>query len=104
MTPIEFMTRYTEYFGEEAPLPIAVVYSDKPMGEMKTMPGCMFKQLHRANNGETVTLDASSLTCGGGKLYAGLGSTPDIKPWKKLINISATVKTHGGIFFALAKR
>ena len=38
MTPIEFMTRYTEYFGEEAPLPIAVVYSDKPMGDVQATP------------------------------------------------------------------
>lgn len=77
MTPTEFVSRYYEYFGEAAPLPIAIVYSDKPMGEVKSIPGCMFKQFHRAYNGETVTLDAAHFTCGGGKLYAGLGTTPE---------------------------
>ena len=77
MTPTEFISKYTEYFGEAAPLPIAVKYSDKPMGEVKSIPGCMFKQFHRAYNGETVTLDATHFNCGGGKFYSGLGPAPD---------------------------
>lgn len=77
MTPTEFISKYTDYFGEAAPLPIAVIYSDKPMGEVKSIPGCMFQQFHRAYNGETVTLDATHFTCGGGKLYAGLGPAPE---------------------------
>lgn len=77
MTPTEFISRYTEYFGGAAPLPIAVVYSDKPMGVVKSIPGCMFKQFHHAYNSEIVTLDATHFTCGGGKLYAGLGPTPE---------------------------
>lgn len=76
MTTKEFIGQYTEFFGEAAPLPLAVVYSDYPMGEGKNIPGCMFKQFHRAYNGETVTFDASNLTCGGGKLYVGIGPTP----------------------------
>lgn len=73
MNPSEFISEYRECFGTSAPLPLAVVYTDMPMGEVRNIPGCMFKQFHRAYNGETVTFDAGSLTCGGGKLYTGLG-------------------------------
>lgn len=76
MTPQEFIDRYSEYFGESTRLPLAVVYSDSPLGEMKNVSGCMFKQFHRAYNGMTVTLDADNFTCGGGKLYSGLGPIP----------------------------
>lgn len=76
MTSQEFIDSYTEYFGESAPLPLAVVYSVHPLGEKQNVAGCMFKQFHRAYNGNTVTLDSSNFTCGGGKLYAGLGPIP----------------------------
>lgn len=76
MIPTEFKTKYIEYFGEAAPLPLAVIYTDTPLGEIKSIPGCMFKQIHRATRGENMTLDAEHFTCGGGKLYTGLGPTP----------------------------
>ena len=77
MTPKEFTDLYLKYFGEKAPLPIAVFYSDQPGIESKTIPGCMFKQFHRAYNGETVIFSEETLTCGGGKLYLGIGPIPD---------------------------
>jgi len=77
MTPKEFISEYIACFGEASPLPIALIYSDKPMGELKNIPGCMFKQFQRANDGETVTLGATNFTCGGGKLYTGLGPAPE---------------------------
>ncbi len=73
MNPSEFISEYLECFGSGAPLPLAVIYTDKPLGEPRNIKGCMFKQFHRAYKGETVTFDADSLTCGGGKLYTGLG-------------------------------
>lgn len=73
MTPTEFITEYTDCFGAAAPLPLAVVYTTKPLNEPRNIAGCMFKQFHRAYRGETVTFDAASLTCGGGNLYTGLG-------------------------------
>lgn len=76
MTPAEFTQIYAEYFGECAPLPLAIVYSDIPLGEPKMIPGCMFKQFHRAYKGDIVTLDSAHLTCGGGKLYTGLDPAP----------------------------
>ena len=77
MKPSDFISQYTEFFGASAPLPIAVVYSDTPMGEASKVPGCMFKQFHRAYRGETVTLDAENFTCGGGKAYSGLAPLPE---------------------------
>ena len=77
MKPTDFISQYTEFFGDSATLPIAVVYSDTPMGEISKVPGCMFKQFHRAYRGETVTLDADNFTCCGGKLYSGLGPVPE---------------------------
>lgn len=73
MTPSDFISEYCECFGASAPLPLAVVYTDRPLSEPHDIPGCMFKQFHRAYAGQTVTFDAGSLTCGGGKLYTGLG-------------------------------
>ena len=77
MKPTDFISQYTEFFGDSATLPIAVVYSDTPMGEISKVPGCMFKQFHRAYRGETVILDAENFTCGGGKSYSGLGPLPE---------------------------
>lgn len=73
MTPADFITVYRECLGADAPLPLAVVYTDKPLSDPRNIAGCMFKQFHRAYNGETVTFNAESLSCGGGKLYTGLG-------------------------------
>ena len=73
MRPTEFIKIYKDCFGDNATLPLAVVYSDVPMGESGHIPGCIFKQFHRAYNGETVSFSTDNLTCGGGKLYSGLG-------------------------------
>lgn len=73
MTTSDFISEYRECFGAPAPLPLAVVYTDIPLSEPRNITGCMFKQFHRAYKGETVTFDAASLSCGGGKLYTGLG-------------------------------
>lgn len=77
MNPSEFIFQYRRYFGDAAPLPIAVIYSYQPMEEMQLVPGCIFKQFHKAANGTTVTLCAANLTCGGGKPYLGLGPLPE---------------------------
>lgn len=77
MTPTEFIGLYLKYFGEKAPLPIAIFYSDEPESNNKLIPGCMFKQFHRASKGETVSFSEETLSCGGGKLYLGLGPIPE---------------------------
>lgn len=48
MTPKQFIDRYSEYFGECAPLPLAVVYSDSPLSREENVPGCMFKRFYHA--------------------------------------------------------
>ena len=77
MNPSEFIFQYRKYFGDAAPLPIAVIYSYSPIEETPCIPGCIFKQFHKALNGTTVTLGAGNITCGGGKPYLGLGPLPD---------------------------
>lgn len=77
MKPSDFVRLYSKNFGDAAPLPVAVIYSAMPLGEIKSVPGCMFKQFCRAYRGETVTLDAPHFTCGGGKCYTGLGPMPE---------------------------
>lgn len=76
MNPSDFIFQYKRYFGNAAPLPIAVIYSHLPLAEMEYVPGCIFKQFHKAANGTTVTLGAENLTCGGGKPYLGMGPLP----------------------------
>ncbi|MDE5872226.1 MAG: DUF169 domain-containing protein [Muribaculaceae bacterium] len=44
---------------------------------MEYVPGCIFKQFHKAANGTTVTLSVANLTCGGGKPYLGLEPLPE---------------------------
>ena len=77
MKPQDFCSLYLEFFGRKAPLPIAVYYSDYPDKETKYVPGCMFKQFYRAYKGETVSFSEDTLTCGGGKLYLGIGPLPE---------------------------
>lgn len=76
ITPKQFIEQYSEYFGDAAPLPIAVIYTDSPLGELRQISGCMFKQIHRAGIGETVTFSADNLACGGGRFYSGFAPAP----------------------------
>lgn len=77
MNPSEFIFQYRRYFGDAAPLPIAVIYTYLPISDLEYVPGCIFKQFHRAAKGTTVTLCAANLTCGGGKPYLGMGPLPE---------------------------
>lgn len=76
MKPIEFAEKFKEYFGEKSQLPIVVKYSIEPYGTLENIGGCMFKQFHKAFNGESISFCKGTLTCGGGKLYNGLGLIP----------------------------
>ena len=77
MNVSEFVKSYRDYFGEAVQLPIAVRYTDNPLGESRVVTGCMFKQFHRVFNGEVLTFTPETLTCGGGKFYAGLAPMPE---------------------------
>lgn len=41
MTVQEFILKFREAFGEAAPLPIAIAYSDTPLAEIKSLPKCL---------------------------------------------------------------
>ena len=72
MTDIStFIQDFHEAFGEKATLPILFYYSDTPVSFPEKTNGCMFKLLVKVKEGQDVTLSADTVTCGGGKHYAG---------------------------------
>lgn len=72
MTDINtFLQDFREAFGEKAPLPILFYYSDTPAAIPEKTNGCMFKLLAKVKEGQNVALSADTVTCGGGKHYAG---------------------------------
>ena len=66
-----FIDNYREAFGERAALPILFYYGDTPVAPAEKTNGCMFRLLVKAMEGQDVTLSADTVTCGGGKHYAG---------------------------------
>lgn len=76
LSPQEFRSQYGRYFGSETPLPIAISYSDTPLGELHKTVGCMFKLIGLVQNGQSISLDKNHLNCGGGKFYTGLAPAP----------------------------
>ena len=66
-----FLQDYHEAFGDHAPLPILFYYSDTPVAIPEKTNGCMFKQLAKVKEGQNIALNADTITCPGGKHYAG---------------------------------
>ena len=65
-----FISNLRNAFGNYE-LPIAFWYSDKPATtEIKTR-GCFIDNLKSAREGEIVSLSSNTISCPGGKLYAG---------------------------------
>lgn len=52
MTIQEFIDKYREAFGETAPLPIALGYSDTPASEVGSVPKCMIGRISKVRNGD----------------------------------------------------
>ena len=78
MTDIStFIQDFHEAFGEKATLPILFYYSDTPVSFPEKTNGCMFKSLMKVKEGQDVTLSADTVTCGGGKHYAGFVPLPE---------------------------
>ena len=72
MTDIQtFIQDFREAFGDQAPLPILFYYSDTPAAIPEKINGCIFKLLVKAKEGKNVALNADTVTCPGGKHYAG---------------------------------
>lgn len=78
MTDIStFIQDFHEAFGEKVTLPILFYYSDTPVSFPEKTNGCMFKLLVKVKEGQDVTLSADTVTCGGGKHYAGFATLPE---------------------------
>lgn len=75
-----FINNYQEAFSEKAELPIAFWYSDSLIGELKKIPGCLFKSLPSIRSGEIISLNLESVGCGGGKFYTGFAPMNDYIP------------------------
>ena len=80
MTIQEFIIKYKEAFSKNVPLPIAFGYSDKAVTEVKKIPRCMIGAIRKVCEGETLTLSADNVLCGGGSLYTAFAPMPDRVP------------------------
>lgn len=69
MTPQEFVLRFREAFGEAAPLPIAFWYGDVAVNAESRVPRCMIGAIRKVCEGNSLTLTAENVLCGGGGLY-----------------------------------
>lgn len=75
-----FTEKYREVFGTAAPLPLLFGYSDACIAETERIPGCFLRYLHQAMGGTPVSLGLDTVTCGGGKYYAGFTPMPEHVP------------------------
>lgn len=80
MTVQEFVGKFIEAFGEAAPLPIAIAYSNTPATEIKSVPRCMIGAISKVRGGESLTLCAENILCGGGGLYTAFKPMPERVP------------------------
>ena len=69
MTPHEFIEKFREAFGEAAPLPIALWYSDTAVNAESRVPRCMIGAICKVCEGGALTLTSENVQCGGGGLY-----------------------------------
>ena len=51
MTPHEFIEKFREAFGEAAPLPIALGYSDTAVNAESRVPRCMIGAIRKVCDG-----------------------------------------------------
>lgn len=75
-----FISDYREAFSQKAELPVAFWYSNELAGELVKTQGCLFKILPSVRRGETVSMSAETVGCGGGKFYIGFAPMSDYIP------------------------
>ncbi|MBE6186808.1 MAG: hypothetical protein E7142_05625 [Rikenellaceae bacterium] len=80
MTPIEFIEKFREAFGEAAPLPIAFWYGDTAVNAESRVPRCMIGAIRKVCEGNALTLTAENVQCGGGALYTAFQPMPEPVP------------------------
>ena len=75
-----FIEKYRQAFGEKAPLPIAFGYSDTPVSEIRSVPKCLVGSISNVRHGNSLTLSAENVICGGGGLYTAFTEMPERVP------------------------
>ena len=80
MTVKGFIEKYRQAFGEKAPLPIAFGYSDTPVSEIRSVPKCLVGSISSVRHGNSLTLSAENVICGGGGLYTAFTEMPERVP------------------------
>lgn len=80
MTPKQFIESFREAFGEVAPLPIAIWYDNTAVASDSRVPRCMVGAIRKVCNGESLTLSAENVHCGGGGLYTAFSQMPERVP------------------------
>ena len=76
----EFISKYQEAFGKDTPFPVAFGYHRKAAEEVKRIPHCMIGAIRNVCDGESLTLSADNVLCGGGSLYTAFAPMPDRVP------------------------
>lgn len=76
----QFIEKYRLAFGDKVPLPIAFGYRDIPVSEIKTVPKCLVGSISNVRHGESLTLSADNVICGGGGLYTAFTDMPERVP------------------------
>ena len=80
MTVKEFIEKYRQAFGEKAPLPIAFGYSNTPVSGIRSVPKCLVGSISNVRHGDSLTLSADNVICGGGGLYTAFTEMPERVP------------------------
>lgn len=80
MTVKGFIEKYRQAFGDKAPLPIAFGYSDSPVSEIRSVPKCLVGSISNVRHGNSLTLSAENVICGGGGLYTAFTEMPERVP------------------------
>ena len=65
----KFLQTYKEAFGNAVPLPVTFGYSHIPVTEINKIPRCMIGTIRKVCEGDSLTLSADNVLCGGGSLY-----------------------------------
>ena len=76
MTPQEFVVRFREAFSDVAPMPIAFWYGDTAVNPEGRVPRCMIGAIRKVCEGNSLTLSAENVLCGGGGLYTAFARCP----------------------------
>lgn len=80
MTPQQFVEYFREAFGEATPLPVALWYDDMAVATECRVPRCMIGAIRKVCDGESLTLSAENVQCGGGGLYTAFRPMPERVP------------------------